>query len=85
MLGRFKQAKAAEERGDFRCRSQGGLTVVAMGRGADHGEGVVASVVRCGCIGHRRKRSPIHSATASGGRSIAPSQCSRSRKVESER
>ena len=40
--------------------------------------------VRC-CVGHARKRPPIRSATVSGARSIAPSQCRRSRKVESDR
>jgi adenosylcobinamide-GDP ribazoletransferase len=34
---------------------------------------------------HRRKRSPMRWATTSGARSTAPSQCSRSRNVESER
>jgi len=34
---------------------------------------------------HRRKRSPMRRATISGGTSTAPSQCSRSRNVESER
>ncbi|MGA2927142.1 MAG: HIT family protein [Solirubrobacteraceae bacterium] len=34
---------------------------------------------------HLRKRSPIRSARASGARSATPSQCSRSRNVESER
>jgi adenosylcobinamide-GDP ribazoletransferase len=34
---------------------------------------------------HRRKRSPMRRATISGAMSTAPSQCSRSRNVESER
>jgi hypothetical protein len=34
---------------------------------------------------HARNRSRMRSATSSGARSTAPSQCSRSRKVESER
>jgi adenosylcobinamide-GDP ribazoletransferase len=34
---------------------------------------------------HRRNRSPIRRATTSGATSTAPSQCSRSRNVESER
>jgi adenosylcobinamide-GDP ribazoletransferase len=46
----------------------------------------------CGChvrhvrhVRRVRKRSPMRWATASGARSTAPSQCSRSRNVESER
>ena len=34
---------------------------------------------------HSRKRPPIRSETSSGARSTAPSQCNRSRNVESER
>ena len=85
--GGLEQTKVAEQGANVLCRVAADRSTLVVSSLAQASRTLAGMRERRGGRprSHARKRPPIRSASVSGGRSIAPSQCRRSRKVESDR